>query len=139
MKLNTEHLDRCIQTLEGAVEKLNSSVEDSIEYDIFRNASIKGFELTLETSGKLLKKALKPFFATPRAVDQLVFKEIFRNASKHGLLTLDETERWFIYRDNRNTTAHDYGKEFVEKTLKLLPQFIQDAKTLKENIDHATS
>ena len=56
MKLNTEHLDRCIQTLEGAVEKLNSSVEDSIEYDIFRNASIKGFELTLETSGKLLKK-----------------------------------------------------------------------------------
>ena len=139
MKLNTEHLDRCIQTLEGAVKKLNSSVEDSIEYDIFRNASIKGFELTLETSGKLLKKALKPYFATPRAVDQLVFKEIFRNASKHGLLTLDETERWFVYRDNRNTTAHDYGKEFVEKTLKLLPQFIQDAKTLKENIDHATS
>ncbi len=139
MKLNTEHLDRCIQTLEGAVEKLNSSVEDSIEYDIFRNASIKGFELTLKTSGKLLKKALKPYFATPRAVDQLVFKEIFRNASKHGLLTLDETERWFIYRDNRNTTAHDYGKEFVEKTLKLLPQFIQDAKSLKESIDHATS
>ena len=139
MKLNTEHLDRCIQTLEGAVEKLNSSVEDSIEYDIFRNASIKGFELTLETSGKLLKKALKPYFATPRAVDQLVFKEIFRNASKHGLLTLDETERWFIYRDNRNTTAHDYGKEFVEKTLKLLPQFIQDAKSLKESIYHATS
>ena len=139
MKLNTEHLDRCIQTLEGAVKKLNSSVEDSIEYDIFRNASIKGFELTLETSGKLLKKALKPYFATPRAVDQLVFKEIFRNASKHGLLTLDETERWFEYRDNRNTTAHDYGKEFVEKTLKLLPQFIQDAKNLKESIDHATS
>ena len=139
MKLNTEHLDRCIQTLEGAVKKLNSSVEESIEYDIFRNASIKGFELTLETSGKLLKKALKPYFATPRAVDQLVFKEIFRNASKHGLLTLDETERWFEYRDNRNTTAHDYGKEFVEKTLKLLPQFIQDAKNLKESIDHATS
>ena len=139
MKLNTEHLDRCIQTLEGAVKKLNSSVEDSIEYDIFRNASIKGFELTLETSGKLLKKALKPYFATPRAVDQMVFKEIFRNASKHGLLTLDETERWFVYRDNRNTTAHDYGKEFVEKTLKLLPQFILDAKSLKESIEHATS
>ncbi len=139
MKLNTEHLERCIQTLEGATQKLNSAVEGSIDYDIFRNASIKGFELTLETSGKLLKKALKPYFATPRAVDQLVFKEIFRNASKHGLLTLEETERWFIYRDNRNTTAHDYGKEFVEKTLKLLPQFIQDAKNLKDKLDHATS
>jgi len=58
MKLNTEHLNRCIQTLEGAIDKLNASVEGSIEYDIFRNASIKGFELTLETSGKLLKESL---------------------------------------------------------------------------------
>lgn len=139
MKLNTEHLNRCIQTLEGSIEKLNSSDEDSIEYDIFRNASIKGFELALETSGKLLKKSLKPYFASPKAVDQLVFKDIFRNASKHGLLSLEEVERWFKYRDNRNTTAHDYGKEFVEKTLKLLPQFIMDAKQLKENINHAAS
>jgi len=74
MKLNTEHLDRCIQTLEGAVTRLTAEDEGSIEYDIFRNASIKGFELTLETSGKLLKKALKPYFASPKAVDQLALK-----------------------------------------------------------------
>ncbi len=137
MKLNTEHLDRCIQTLEGAVIRLTAEDEGSIEYDIFRNATIKGFELTLEMSGKLLKKALKPYFASPKAVDQLVFKDIFRNASKHGLLSLEEVERWMTYRDNRNTTAHDYGKEFVEKTLKLLPQFIADAKRLKQAIDDA--
>ncbi len=137
MKLNTEHLDRCIQTLEGAVTRLTAEDEGSIEYDIFRNATIKGFELTLEMSGKLLKKALKPYFASPKAVDQLVFKDIFRNASKHGLLSLEEVERWMTYRDNRNTTAHDYGKEFVEKTLKLLPQFIADAKRLKQAIDDA--
>jgi len=56
MKLNTEHLIRHIQTLEAATNKLNSVAEDSIEYDIFCNASLKGFELTLETAGKLLKK-----------------------------------------------------------------------------------
>ncbi len=139
MKLNTEHLDRCIQTLEGAVDRLKAEEENSIEYEIFRNASIKGFELTLETSGKLLKKALKPYFASPKAVDQLVFKDVFRNASRHGLLSLEEVERWMTYRDNRNTTAHDYGKEFVEKTLKLLPQFIVDAKQLKQAIDDASS
>lgn len=137
MRLNTEHLDRCIQTLEGAVIRLKAEDENSIAYEIFRNASIKGFELTLETSGKLLKKALKPYFSSPKAVDQLVFKDVFRNASRHGLLPLEEVERWMTYRDNRNTTAHDYGKEFVEKTLKLLPQFIVDAKQLKQAIDHA--
>lgn len=136
MKLNTEHLDRCIQTLEGAVIRLKAEEENSIEYEIFRNASIKGFELTLETSGKLLKKALKPYFSSPGTVDQLVFKDVFRNASRHGLLSLEEVERWMTYRDNRNTTAHDDGKEFVEKTLKLLPQFIVDAKQLKQTIDY---
>ncbi len=139
MKLNTEHLDRCIQTLEGAVNRLKAEEENSIEYEIFRNASIKGFELTLETSGKLLKKALKPYFASPKTVDQLVFKDVFRNAARHGLLSLEEVERWMTYRDNRNTTAHDYGKAFVEKTLKLLPQFIEDAKQLKQAIDDANS
>ena len=32
--------------------------------------------------------------------------------------------------DNRNYTAHDYGEGFAETTLKLLPNFIDDAKAL---------
>ena len=57
----------------------------------------------LEMSGKLLKKALKPFFASPKEVDQLVFKDIFRAASQHGILFLEETTRRFKYRENRNS------------------------------------
>ena len=32
--------------------------------------------------------------------------------------------------DNRNYTAYDYGEEFAETTLKLLPSFIADARAL---------
>ena len=41
------------------------------------------------------------------------------------------------YRDNRNDTAHDYGEDFAETTLKLLPAFVQDAKALASVIDQS--
>ena len=136
MPLNTDHLKRCIQTLENSLMRLEQNPPDSIEYEIFRNAAVKGFELTLETSAKLLRKTLKPYFATSKAVDRLTFKEIFRHAAKHDLLSVEEVERWFQYRDNRNNTAHDYGKGFAEETLELLPNFISDAKNLQEKLSH---
>ena len=139
MTLNTDHLKRCIETLRQSISLLMQQKPDTLEYEIFRNATIKGYELTLETAGTLLKKALKPYFANPKDVDQLVFKDIFRHGAKHGLLTIEETKRWFIYRDNRNNTAHDYGVGFAEETLKLLPKFVEDAERLKESLDHATS
>ena len=137
MTLNTENLKSCIDTLRQSIVLLIQQKPDSLEYEIFRNATVKGYELTLETAGKLLKKALKPYFANPKEVDQLVFKDIFRHASKHGLLSSDEVKRWFLYRDNRNNTAHDYGVGFAEETLKLLPTFVDDAQRLKERLDHA--
>lgn len=134
MPINTEHLNRCILTLERSLDALEKSSAGSVEYDVFRNATVKGFELTLELSGKLLRKALKPFFATSKAVDGLVFKDIFRHAAKHGMIGIDEVERWFKYRDNRNITAHDYGVGFAEETMKLLPGFISDARRLMDKI-----
>jgi nucleotidyltransferase substrate binding protein (TIGR01987 family) len=141
MSLRTEHLARCIKTLEASLEQLEKHSKDSIEYEVFRNAVVKGFELTLETTGKLLRKAIKAYGGSPRTVDELTFKDILRNAAKHGLLDSGAVERWFDYRDNRNTTAHDYGKGFVEDTLGLMPSFLLDAreieKTLREKLGHA--
>ena len=36
-------------------------------------------------------------------------------------------ESWLEFRDKRNNTAHDYGVNFAEDTLVLLPSFIKDA------------
>lgn len=129
--LNTDHLLQCIRTLESSLIRLESSETESIDYEVFRNATIKGFELTLETSGKLLRKALKAYSAAPRDVDELTYKDLFRHAAKHGILDTQSVERWFFYRDNRNSTAHDYGIVFAKTTLKLLPQFIKDARELQ--------
>lgn len=130
MALDTSFLVRCIDVLERAFEELRLRDEDDLLYAIYRAACVKEFELVLEQSGSLLKKRLRPFFASNRQLDELTFKDFFRHAVKHGLLPVDRCERWIRYRDNRNTTAHDYGEGFAEVTLTLLPRFIADAREL---------
>jgi nucleotidyltransferase substrate binding protein (TIGR01987 family) len=132
--LNTDYFARCIATLSQAFDSLNLQPQDSVAYDIYRAACVKEFEIILEQTGKLLKKCLKPYLASSKQVDQLVFKDVFRFAAKHGLISIEEAERWMIYRDNRNDTAHDYGEGFANQTLVLLPQFIQDAARVNEVI-----
>lgn len=131
MNLNTDHYARCISTLETSLVHLHTAEPESVEYEIFRNAVVKGFELTLETAGKLLRKALKAYTGKPREVDALTYKDVLRHGAMHDLIAVDAVERWFSYRDNRNNTAHDYGVGFAEETLELMPAFIRDARSLE--------
>ena len=137
MSIDTEFLRRCLATLERALGELKRSDPDDIAYDIYRAACVKEFEIVLEQSGKLLKKRLGAYFSSNRQADRLAFKNLFRHAVKHGLIESDTCERWLKYRDNLNDTAHDYGEGFAETTLKLLPDFIADAKALADVIEEA--
>lgn len=62
-------------------------------------------------------------------------KDILRLAAVHDLLTVDEVERWFKYRDNRNDTAHDDGEAFARETLTLMPDFLADVSRLADRLD----
>ncbi len=134
VNINADFLFRCLKTLKAANDELPKHEVNSVSYDIYRAAIVKEFEIALEQSGKLLKKRLRPFFASNRQADELNFKDSFRHAAKHGLVTTQTCERWFQYRDNRNSTAHDYGEQFAETTLKLIPSFIVDATDLAKMI-----
>lgn len=129
--LTVEHLLRTAATLEQALLALERTpAEDAVLFDLYRNAAIKSFELSLETAGKLLRKALKAYGGSPRSVDSLVFNDVLRHAGKHGLLDAAGVERWLAYRANRNNTAHDYGEGFANQTLKLLPAYLKDVRAL---------
>ena len=114
---------------------MGRSDPDDIEYDVFRAACVKEFELVLEQSGKLLRKRLEHYFASRRQVNRLIFKDLFRHAARHGLITQDACERWLEYRDTRNETAHDYGVALADASLELLPAFIVDARELADMIE----
>lgn len=134
MSIDTTYYERCIRTLENAYSLLNTEKSDSIEYEMYRSACIKEFEIILEQSGKLLRKVLNPYFSSSKEVDRLYFKDLFRHAVLRSLMTDETCERWLKYRDNRNNTAHDYGVNFAEEILTILPSFIADALSLTEMI-----
>jgi nucleotidyltransferase substrate binding protein (TIGR01987 family) len=137
MTIDTTFYERCIATLAKALGLLQQANPESLDYEMYRSACIKEFEIILEQSGKLLRKTLKPYFHSSKAVDQLVFKDVFRHAVLRSILTTEEGERWLQYRDNRNNTAHDYGVNFAEETLVLLPQFVEDAMVLVKAIQQS--
>jgi hypothetical protein len=77
MPLNVEHLLRTANTLEQALLAIEAQENrEDVRFDLYRNAAIKSFELSLETAGKLLRKALKAYGGAPREVDKLVFNDV---------------------------------------------------------------
>lgn len=134
MKINFDHLQRCSLTLDRSLQSLATAEPGSIDYEVFRNAVVKSFELTLETAGKLLRKVLKEYAGSPKTVDALVFTDLLRHAALHGLLSAAELERWLAYRDSRNAAAHHYGEHFAEQTLRLIIDFQRDALALYETL-----
>ncbi|MCY4378832.1 MAG: nucleotidyltransferase substrate binding protein [Candidatus Dadabacteria bacterium] len=135
MSIDTEFLRRCLDALEHSLKELERSNPDEIACDVYRAACVKEFEIILEQSGKLLRKVLSAYFADNRQADRLVFKDLFRHAVKRDLIDQETCERWLSYRDNRNDTAHSYGKDFAGSTIKLLPDFITDTKALADVIE----
>jgi len=133
-QIDTTYLERCINTLDKAYGLLQKSNPEDIDYDMYRSACVKEFEIIIEQCGKLLRKVLKPYFHSSKAVDQLFFKQIFKECVLRSIITPDLCERFLEYRDNRNNTAHDYGVNFAEETLVLLPTFITDAQLIVESI-----
>jgi nucleotidyltransferase substrate binding protein (TIGR01987 family) len=131
VNLNTDHLKRCIDTLRSSLSFYEQAEAGSINQEIFRNAIVKGYELAQETSFKLIKKALREYGHGAKKLDSTPVKDLLRLAATHGLMTIEEVERWFAYRDNRNNTAHDYGENFAKETLRLIPGFIEDVTQLE--------
>ena len=129
-RIDTAFLVRCIDTLETALDELRLRERDDPLYEVFRAAWIKEFEIIVEQCGRFLKKRLRPCFTSNRQANSLNYKNVFRLAAKHGLISAGACRRWMIYRDARNYTAHDYGACFAESTIKLLPGFTADAREL---------
>ena len=100
--IQTDDLERCTQALDQACEWLRKAKPGEAAYAVGRAACIKESEVSLELSGKLLKRRLWPFFASDRQADRLSFKDVFRHAAKHGLISAGACERWLEYRDARN-------------------------------------
>ena len=130
MRLDTGYLDRSVAALESAFALLQAQEQGSVAADVYRAACVKEFEIVEEMCGSLMKKRLAPFFGANRDADRLSYKDVFRHAAKHILISADEAERWMRYRDVRNQAAHLYGARYADDALAVIPALIEDAKAV---------
>lgn len=133
--LNIDHLQRRLKTLRFSLDLYQKAEPTSIDQEVFRNAIIKGYELTQETSFKVLKKALKVYGHSAKELASIPVKDLLRLAATHALMTPEVVERWFVYRNNSNNTAHEYGEGFTHETLRLMPEFLKDMNTLIDTLN----
>ncbi len=132
--IDTTYLERCVHTLEEALKFLDRAEKGTIQYKLYRSAAIKEFELIMELSFRLLKKSIKPYFPSSKEVDRLFVKDIFRQAANFNIISADLSEKLMDYRDKRNLVSHDYGEEFADKILSILPDYVKDARLLLKAI-----
>ncbi len=128
--LDLTALERCLATLQRAYARLVVTSPTDDDHDLFRAACVKEFELILEIVVKLLRKVLLDYVTSTRELAEMPFKNVLRLAAQHGLLSLGEVDRWLLHRDNRNTSAHEYGMQFAEKIVSFLPTFISDTEAV---------
>ena len=138
MGTDTTFLRSCLVRLEGYRQLLDRDREDETARRLGREMCIERFEVALEQSGKLLRKALRPWFASNRAADRLTFRDVFRHAAKHGLIDVEAAERWLGYRDSLNGAGEPDGADpTVAAAVERLPAFVADARALASVIEKA--
>ena len=133
--LDTTFVRDCLDKLEGSLATIERRAPDDPVCDVLRAPCVAEFERVLDQCGKLLRKRLRPWFASNRQADRITFRDVFRHAAKHGLIDTPACERWLRYRDNLNDPAHDIGSGVANATLTLLPAFVADARALIDMIE----
>ena len=122
-------LKNALRSLEkGANRSLESPDDEEV-----RDAVIQRFEYCYELSWKMLKRKLKLDAATPEDVDRMSFKELIREGAVRGFI--EDPEKWFVYREQRNITSHIYDQRKAQSVYKTAIEFLPDALMLLEKLE----
>lgn len=126
--LELTSLEKALSSLEQAIARSQRQPTD----EEVRDSVIQRFEYSYELSWKMLKRQLEMDSPTPVSIDAMSFKEMIREAAERGLI--NNPESWFEYRRQRNLTSHTYNETKARQVYQTALVFIQDAKTLLQNL-----
>ena len=131
MKLDLSPLDNAVAQLGESLVLYDSDIVR--QYPIIRNqmraGAIQAFEFTYELSVRMIKRYLEQVSANPAEVDLLDFRNLLRMAGSQGLLR-SELDAWMRYRASRGITSHTYNEERAEQVFQGIPEFLEDARHL---------
>ena len=112
---NTRTIGRCIPSV------------PQLDQEAVAESVIQRFETCYDCLWKVLRRYLIDGLGMPDVPNSP--KPIFRLAHQNSLFR-SPIDQWLMYADRRIGTAHDYGGERAKACLKVMPNFIGDAKGL---------
>jgi nucleotidyltransferase substrate binding protein (TIGR01987 family) len=131
-ELDISNLKKCIESLQNCVKDFQNSTNTSIK-EYIKDACVKRFEYTVETSWKIMKKYLKLEYG--KNEKELTMNNIFRFMEGYGLIK--SWEKWRYYYDKRNDTSHEYNKEKANEILTIINDLTEDAQFLYNQLNDA--
>lgn len=132
--LSLEKFKRSVAALEWALQTLDEWQPKASEKHLntLQSGVIQNFEVTYEMSWKILRRVLITLHGE-REFDGISRRDLFRFAGKEGLL--DDVEFWIFVHAQRNNTTHNYGEEFVRRSLELACHFLPKAQQLTTKLE----
>lgn len=76
----------------------------------------------------MLKRRIELASPNPAAIDAMSFKNLLRDGAERGLI--EDVEKWMIYRDRRDITAHTYDEQKAASVYRTAVEFVADAEDL---------
>jgi nucleotidyltransferase substrate binding protein (TIGR01987 family) len=128
MNLDLSSLEKALKSLKKAIDR---SRKDPADEEI-RDAVIQRFEYTYELCWKMLRRHLEQTADSPPQIDHLSFRDLIRTGAEKGMIA--HPENWFVYREQRNVTAHTYNREKAESVYKTALEFYPDANALFQEL-----
>jgi nucleotidyltransferase substrate binding protein (TIGR01987 family) len=127
--LDLTSFDKALLRLEEALQAYAVAPDNTL----YRDATIQRFEFTYEIAHKMLKRYLEMTAPNPAAIDEMAFADMIRTGSEQGLLR-SAWDKWKDYRKARGTTSHTYDEAKAMEVVAIIPDFLSEAQSLRDQL-----
>lgn len=134
VNLDLTSFKKAIASLDEALIEINKQKGNQF----VRDATIQRFEYTYELAHKMLKRFLEMTEPNKEEIDQMSFSSLVRTGAEKGLL-LHSWDVWAGYRTARNLTSHTYNEAKAIEVCQVIPQFLDEARYLFEQLQKRIS
>ena len=125
MKLDASALANAVQRLREGLARCGLEPAD----EQLRDGLIQRFEFTYELSHKMLRRYLREEAASADEFERMAFADLIRAGSAQGLLHAG-WPAWRRFREMRGRTGHVYDAKAVLAVVAAIPEFLQEAEHL---------
>ena len=134
-----QYLERRVARLDLALAHIRQHEPGELIHEVYRSACIREFETIVRESVRLLRRHLRQYFGSNHRADSLTYRDVFRYAARHGVISIKECERWFGYRDHLERASYHMDEDFTETTLFMLKQLGDDVRNLSGRVSAETA